>query len=141
MPQIRLIRSTSFRLAAIYLLLFTFSVLLLGVFVFASVRREIARDFDARIVEESQSLQSGFAAHGLAWLQDAIAARGLGGGVLAYGLKDAHGKALAGDLTSKTYSDDEIRAGWIEMREDESEEGAEGPPETCLLYTSDAADE
>jgi signal transduction histidine kinase len=138
--QIRLIRSTSFRLAAIYLLLFTLSVLLLGVFVYASVRREIARDFDARIVEESLSLQSDFATHGLAWLEDAIAARGVGGGALAYGLKDAHGKALAGDLTAKTYSDDDVRAGWIEMREDESGESAEGPPEIVRALVTRLAD-
>src|SRR5579863_2117889 len=139
-PQIRQLRSTSFRLAAIYLTLFTLSVLLLGLFVYASVRKEIARDFDARIVEESESLQSDFARHGREWLQDAIAARGVGGGGLTYGLKDPAGKPLAGDLTDRAYSDRDVRAGWIEMREDESGERAEGPPEVVRALVTRLAD-
>ena len=48
----RLIRTTSFRLAAIYLLLFTLSTLALGIIIYASVRHEILTDFDDRITEE-----------------------------------------------------------------------------------------
>ncbi|THD42411.1 MAG: HAMP domain-containing histidine kinase [Bradyrhizobium sp.] len=140
MPQTSLIRSTSFRLAANYLLLFTLSVLLLGLFLYASVRNEIGHDFDARIVEESESLQSDFAKHGLEWLQDAIVAHGVGGGGLTYGLKDAHGKPFAGDLTDGGYSDEDVRAGWIEMREDQSEERGDGPPEIVRALFTRLAD-
>jgi hypothetical protein len=56
-PRLSLVRTTSFRLAAIYLLLFTLSALALGAFVYLSVRREILADFDERIVEETDSLR------------------------------------------------------------------------------------
>ena len=64
MPRLSLVRTTSFRLAAIYLLLFTLSALALGAFVYLSVRREILADFDERIVEETDSLQRIFAREG-----------------------------------------------------------------------------
>ncbi len=59
--RLSLVRTTSFRLAALYLLLFTLSALALGAFVYLSVRHEILADFDERIVEETDSLQRIFA--------------------------------------------------------------------------------
>ena len=50
--RIRLLRTASFRLATIYLALFTASALALGAFVYLSIRHEILTDFDERIVEE-----------------------------------------------------------------------------------------
>ena len=61
----RLIRTTSFRLAAIYLLLFTLSSLALGILVYVSVRHEILAEFDDRIMEESDALQDVFVKQGL----------------------------------------------------------------------------
>ena len=46
MSRIRLLRTASFRLAALYLALFTASALALGAFVYFSVRYEILTDFD-----------------------------------------------------------------------------------------------
>ena len=50
----------SFRLAALYLALFTASALALGAFVYFSVRREILTDFDERIAEELDALKTAF---------------------------------------------------------------------------------
>ena len=52
MSRIRLLSTASFRLAALYLALFTASALALGAFVYFSVRHEILTDFDERIAEE-----------------------------------------------------------------------------------------
>ena len=64
MSRIRLLRTTSFRLATIYLALFTASALVLGAFIYVSIRHEILADFDERIVEESSALRAAFAEGG-----------------------------------------------------------------------------
>ena len=61
MPRYRLLRTTSFRLAATYLLLFTLSALALGGFVSFAVLREIRAGFDDRIIEETGALERVFA--------------------------------------------------------------------------------
>ncbi len=66
MSRIRLLRTASFRLAILYLALFTASALALGAFVYLSVRHEILTDFDERIAEESEALKSAFADGGRA---------------------------------------------------------------------------
>ena len=98
MSRIRLLRTTSFRLATIYLALFTASALALGVFVYVSIRHEILADFDERIVEETDALQSAFAEGGRERLAQIIEARGESGGGFSYGLEGPDGKPLAGDL-------------------------------------------
>ena len=99
MPRLSLVRTTSFRLAAIYLLLFTLSALALGAFVYLSVRREILADFDERIVEETDSLQRIFAIEGRERLTEILEARGgSSGGALTYGLQGRDGRRLAGQL-------------------------------------------
>ena len=60
MSRIPLLSTASFRLAALYLALFTASALALGAFVYFSVRREILTDFDERIAEESDALKTAF---------------------------------------------------------------------------------
>ena len=101
MPRLSLVRTTSFRLAAIYLLLFTLSALALGAFVYLSVRREILADFDERIVEETDSLQGIFAREGRERLTEILEARGSSsGGALTYGLQSGDGRQLAGNLNA-----------------------------------------
>ena len=101
MPRLSLVRTTSFRLAAIYLLLFTLSALALGAFVYLSVRREILADFDERIVEETDSLQHIFAREGRERLTEILEARGVSsGGALSYGLQGRDGRRLAGNLSA-----------------------------------------
>ncbi len=123
MSRTRLLRTTSFRLAAIYLALFTLSAVTLGVFVYLSVRHEILVDFDERITEETDALQSVFADKGRDGLAAILAARGSTGGALAYGLESPDGKRLAGDLVAPA----KAASGWAELQEAESDE----PPEAA----------
>jgi signal transduction histidine kinase len=119
-PRLRVFRTASFRLAAIYLALFTVSAGALGVFVYLSVRHEILADFDARIIEETDALQRTFAEHGRDGLAATLAARGSVGGALLYGLQAPDRKRLAGDLVGP------VAGGWTELKEDETDESPEG---------------
>jgi hypothetical protein len=96
--RIRLLRTASFRLAVLYLALFTASALALGAFVYMSVQREILTDFDERIAEETDALKSDFATGGRERLAGIIEARGSGGAGFSYGLVGPNGKPIAGDL-------------------------------------------
>ena len=125
MSRIRLLRTTSFRLATIYLALFAASALALGAFVYLSIRHEILTDFDDRIVEETDTLQSAFAQGGRERLADILEARGAGGGGFSYGLQGPDGQLLAGDLRAPAGS----AGGWMEAREIESDEPPETKPE------------
>ncbi len=113
MPRTRLFRTSSFRLAAIYLALFTISVLILGAVVYAVVHTQIATEIDQDIEGESAALLKEYAAHGGDRLQALIATRG---GSFAYGLVDASGKPIAGELAAPTGA-----AGWTYLREPESD--------------------
>ena len=98
MSRIRLLRTASFRLAALYLALFTASALALGAFVYLSVRHEILTDFDERIVEETDALKSAFVNDGRDRLAAIIEARGSSGAGFSYGLIGPDGRPIAGDL-------------------------------------------
>ncbi len=138
MTRIRLLRTASFRLAALYLALFTASALALGAFVYLSVRHEILTDFDEQIAEESDALKSAFADGGRDRLTEIIDARGSSGAGFAYGLVGPDGKPIAGDLRlprSRAATD-----GWIEAQEAEGEEPPESKPEVIRSLITPLAD-
>ncbi len=120
MSRIRLLRSTSFRLATIYLALFTASALALGAFVYVSVRHEILADFDDRIVEETNSLRGAFADGDRERLAQAIAARGPNSS-FTYEIVSPDGRRLVGDISAPRFP----ASGWIEARESEEYEARE----------------
>ena len=140
MSRTRLIRTTSFRLAAIYVLLFTLSALALGTFVYLSVRREILSDFDERIIEESDVLQRVFAQNGRERLAAILLARGSSGGALAYRLESPDGKLLAGELTAPPPGAAGAHLGWTDLKETESDEAPEGNPEIVRALVSRLSD-
>ena len=128
MPQTRLFRTSSFRLAAIYLALFTVSVLFLGAVVYAVVHTQIAAEIDQDIDDESAALLKAYSTHGRDRLQALIPTRG---GSFAYGLVDANGKLIAGELAAPPDA-----AGWTYLREPESDEpNAEGTVDVRALVT------
>src|SRR5438128_1013455 len=129
--RIRLLRTTSFRLATIYLALFAGSALALGAFVYLSIRHEILTDFDERIVEETHALEAGFAQGGRDRLAQALKARGAGGGGFSYGLRGPDGGFLAGDLRVAAG-----RAGWVDVSEAESDEPVEAEPEIVRVLAT-----
>jgi len=122
--RIRLLRSTSFRLATIYLALFVASALALGAFIYLSVRREILADFDDRIVEETAALRDAFDTGGRARLAQAIEARGPRPS-FAYDLVGADGRRVTGNLTPAAPA----ASGWIEARETEPGQPPAAKPE------------
>jgi len=127
-PQTRLFRTSSFRLAAIYLALFTVSVLFLGAVVYAVVHTQIAAEIDQDIDDESAALLKAYSTHGRDRLQALIPTRG---GSFAYGLVDANGKLIAGELAAPPDA-----AGWTYLREPESDEpNAEGTVDVRALVT------
>ena len=113
----RLIRTTSFRLTAVYLALFMLSTLALGVMVYVSVRREILAEFDDRIVAEADALNGVFVREGRDRLAAIIGARGAGGGSFGYGLQGPDGKRLAGELAFPAGAGQAGPARWFEMQE------------------------
>ena len=138
MPRLSLVRTTSFRLAAIYLFLFTLSALALGAFVYLSVRHEILADFDERIVEESDSLQRIFASEGRERLTEILEARGSSGGALTYGLQSPDGSQLAGTLSVPAARGP--RVGWTDLKEAEDNEAPEEKPEVLRALVTPLAD-
>jgi signal transduction histidine kinase len=140
-PRLSLVRTASFRLAAIYLLLFTLSALVLGAFVYLSVRREILADFDERIVEETDSLERIFAREGRERLTEILEARGgSSGGALSYGLQGRDGRRLAGNLSAPAACAGGPRAGWSELKETEDNEASEEKPEVLRALVTPLAD-
>ena len=134
----RLLRTASFRLAALYLALFTASALALGAFVYASVRREILTDFDERIIEETEALKSEFAGGGRERLAGIIEARGSGGAGFSYGLVGPDGRPIAGELRPPSVG--VATNSWIEAREAEGEEPPEAKPEVIRSLVTPLGD-
>jgi signal transduction histidine kinase len=136
--RIRLLRTASFRLAVLYLVLFTASAVALGAFVYISVQREILTDFDERIVEETDALKSDFAAGGRERLTGIIEARGSGGAGFFYGLVGPDGGPIAGDLRASAAGTH--ASGWTEAQEADGEEPAESEPEVIRSLATPLAD-
>jgi signal transduction histidine kinase len=136
--RIRLLRTASFRLAVLYLALFTASALALGVFVYMSVQREILTDFDERIVEETDALKSDFATGGRERLAGIIEARGSGGASFSYGLAGPDGRPIAGDL--RVSAAGAGANGWTEAQEAGGEEPTESKPEVIRSLATPLAD-
>jgi signal transduction histidine kinase len=136
--RIRLLRTASFRLATLYLALFTASALALGAFVYVSVRRDILTDFDERIIEETGALKSDFADGGRERLAGIIEARGSGGAGFSYGLVGPDGKLIAGDLRVPAAGVGTDR--WIDAQEADGEGLAESKPEVIRSLVTPLAD-
>ena len=123
MPRTSLLRTASFRLAALYLALFAASTVALGVFVYWSIRHEILADFDEAIVEERDALQQIFAKDGRDRLVGALDARAASGGRLAAGLWGPDGRRLGGDLALPP-SSLPPKGGWFDAPEAGGRRGA-----------------
>jgi hypothetical protein len=136
--RIRLLSTASFRLAALYLALFTASALALGAFVYFSVRHEILTDFDERIAEESDALKSAFVDGGRDRLAAIIDARGSSGAGFAYGFVASDGKPIVGDL--RLPRSGAAANGWIEAQENDGEERPESKPEVIRSLITPLAD-
>lgn len=120
-------RSTSFRLAALYTLLFAASVIGLGIAILLTTRGALAQQFDARIEVETQALAREYRVEGLEGLLNAVKQRDRTPGALNYGLEAADGRALGGRLAGS-----EAIAGWSTLVVDEPD----GDAEHIRIYAS-----
>ena len=97
MRRNRLLRTASFRLAALYLALFAASTIALGAFVFWSIRYQILADFDEEIVEERDALQQIFVTRGRDALIAVLNASAASGARSTAGLWGPDSQRLGGD--------------------------------------------
>lgn len=111
----RILRTTSFRFAALYVLLFAASALVLGLVVFVVAREAMLGQMRARIEAETALLTREYAQDGLAGLAVTVTHRGRGAGALDYRLQDAAGRRLAGEIPAIG-----AERGWFDMTIDEA---------------------
>jgi signal transduction histidine kinase len=108
----RLIATTSFRLAATYLVISCSSVLVLGGVVYFAVREEIVSEIDRRVKLESADFSAQFRRDGLTRLAERLRARKAAGAVLDYWLEDGAGRPLAGGPPFMKAEDGAYHEGW-----------------------------
>ena len=94
----RVLRTASFRLAALYVLLFTASAMVLGGVVFWTTRAALDDQAKARIQAEAASLRDEYQSGGLPRLIAAVESRSRGSGALDYVVQGADGERLAGEI-------------------------------------------
>jgi signal transduction histidine kinase len=114
----RVFRTATFRLAALYVLLFATSVAVLGVVVYLATAAALDRRLDARIAGEMETLKSAFQAGGLPRLEAEVRThqRTRPAGPLDYLVFDAGGARLVGDLPIVP-----TQAGWSNVEDRESD--------------------
>ena len=118
MRPARIFRTATFRLAALYVLLFAVSVAVLGTAVYLVTAAALERRLDVRIAGEMSALQSAFKAGGLAQLQAEVQKhqRTRPAGPLDYLVTGAGGARLVGDLPIVP-----VQLGWSNMAHKESD--------------------
>lgn len=121
MPLPRLVRTTSFRLSALYAVLFGMSVLVLAAVAFRSTQSALEQQLTRRIEAEMMQLEQEFRSDGVDRLVATVQERTRVNGSLDYFVADPAGKRLAGHLPLVT-----DRVGWVEVvsgQEANKEEG------------------
>ena len=118
MRPARVFRTATFRLAALYVLLFAASVAVLGTTVYLVTAAALERRQDARIAGEMTALKAAFQAGGLARLEAEVRAhqRNRPAGPLDYLVIGATGARLLGDLPIVP-----ARLGWSNVKNKESD--------------------
>jgi signal transduction histidine kinase len=123
----RLVRTASFRLAALYVLMFVSSVGPLGIVVFWTTRAAIEAQVADRIQSETRYLRGVWETEGLGALRALVQQRDSGISALDYALRDPRGVRLAGKLSPMLGN-----VGWNHLRIPNADErGAE--PELLLV--------
>jgi len=121
-PLPRLLRTATFRLSALYAILFGVCVLLLGAAAFWSTRAALEKQLTRRIEAEMMLLEQEFRTHGIDDLVAQVQQRARVKGTLDYFVVDPAGKRLAGDLPAGSDG-----LGWVEY--DTGPDGAAEPGE------------
>ncbi len=128
----RLLRTASFRLAALYVAVFAASAVVLGLAVFLAARSALQQQMTARIETETGFLREEFRAGGPDRLLAVVRARGRGATALDYLVQDPDGRHLAGEMPTVAA----LRPGWIFVKVPEASED-DGRPERVRALVSD----
>lgn len=130
-PGARIFRTASFRLAALYISLFTASVVVLGVVVFWTSRTVLEEQMRARIETEVSALKGEFQSVGVEGFLAAVRRREQGPGALDYLVQAADGTRLAGDLPNVGAA-----RGWITLDVTGGTSGQNGPEQLRALVVN-----
>lgn len=128
-PLKLLLRTASFRLAALYVVVFAASALVLGAAVFFAARSALEQQMVARIEIESSFLRDEYQTGGLGHLLAVVRARGRGASALDYLVRNAEGVRLAGEMAAITT----LRPGWITVETPYTTEDEERPEQVRAL--------
>lgn len=110
----KILQSSTFRLAALYLGVFALSVLALLGYVYLNTAILLERQTDETIRAEVQALADQYRLRGLNGIIDTVRRRSADETGAVYLLSDGNGKRIAGNLTSPPPISDE-EASWIEF--------------------------
>lgn len=127
----RLFRTASFRLAALYLLLFTVSAVVLGAVAFFAARSALDEQMTARIESETAFLHDEFHAGGLDRLLAVVRAREHGASALEYTVR-RDGAVLAGEIPPRHTA----HPGWTTIIMSEPGENHDRPERVRALVTN-----
>ncbi len=127
----RLLRTASFRLAALYVAVFTASALVLGAAVYLAARSALEQQMGARIETEASFLHEEFRIGGLDRLLATVQARGRGAMALDYLVQDAGGAHLVGEVPTIIM----LRPGWRTIKVPEAAEDGGGPERVRALVS------
>jgi len=134
-PALRLLRTASFRLTALYVAVFAVSALVLGAAVFLAARSALEQQMTARIDTEAAFLREEFRTGGLDHLVAVVRSRGRGASALDYLVQDWNGTHLVGEMPRTTT----LLPGWTTIHvPDAAEDG--GRPERVRALVSDLGD-
>jgi signal transduction histidine kinase len=106
----RVLRTASFRFAALYLLLFTASAVMLGGVVFWMTHATLTQQFKSRVMNAANHLTDEYAAAGLPGLVARVVEFGRGPGALDYLVQSRQGTRLAGEIPMVG-----ARRGWLRL--------------------------
>ncbi len=125
-------------MVALYLGVFTLSVLVLGIAVYFSVGREFEIEIDERVTTETLALLEYGRTNGVDALTERVRFLTRQAGSLNYRLEDRTGGLLAGKLPSIRANDGKHRDGWVDIPLPESAlDDAEVDWERALVSTLD----
>lgn len=121
------------RLAALYVLVFAVSSVILGAAVFLTARKVLEHQMETRIRAETALLREEFEHGGMARLADVVRIRGRGASALDYLLQAGDGRHLAGEMPAVGT---DVRFGWKIMDVPQASED-DGKPEQVLALVTD----
>lgn len=118
-PVLRLLRTASFRFAALYVLLFVLSAGILGVAVFLTARRSLQQQLTVGVTADMAFLKAEYARGGLEHLRSLIAIREREPDAPDYILQAPNGQVLVGEIIPRPG----LHPGWMEL--DAAEDGTD----------------